>query len=254
MCWLHYMSCFEMSIVESLAIAVMPGMSMPHLASAYPQGLVTSSVGDNVITITDTPYYDPVVSCGILGWEFPVLCHSKQCLISVNHWWSRSWSQIQSTIWRRIFSTLSVSLTVVGMQPSENSFSEESKAPSPKPSHYCTPHQPRVFWPTTKTSGRGAHRRWPWGSGAYPAPYPNFGQMLSHPYGIWMDIDYDHIEYLWIFIFRVFLHFSTTTRRTKNNGTSPLMKDCLDVASNPRFVALRNTRRNSSAFCALEST
>ena len=58
--------CFEMSIVESLAIAVMPGMSMPHLASAYPRGLI-SSVGDNVITIADTPYYDPVVSCSILG-------------------------------------------------------------------------------------------------------------------------------------------------------------------------------------------
>ena len=59
--------CFEMSIVESLAIAVMPGMSMPHLASAYPRGLISSSVGDNVITIADTPYYDPVVSCTILG-------------------------------------------------------------------------------------------------------------------------------------------------------------------------------------------
>ena len=59
--------CFEMSIVESLVLAVMPGMSMPHLASAYPRGLISSSVGDNVITIADTPYYDPVVSCSILG-------------------------------------------------------------------------------------------------------------------------------------------------------------------------------------------
>ena len=69
--------CFEMSIVESLAIAVMPGkfpvdvnaskLSWTHLASAYPRRLVTSSVGDNVIAIADTPYYDPVVSCGILG-------------------------------------------------------------------------------------------------------------------------------------------------------------------------------------------
>ena len=57
--------CFEMSIVESLAIAVMPGkfpvdvnaykLSWTHLASAYPRRLVTSSVGDNVTAIADTP-------------------------------------------------------------------------------------------------------------------------------------------------------------------------------------------------------
>lgn len=44
-------------------------------------------------------------------------------------------------------------------------------------------------------------------------------------------------------------------KNKENKGSSPLMtKDCLDVASIPRFVALRNTRRNSSAFWALEST
>ena len=159
-------------------------LSWTHLASAYPRRLVTSSVGDNVIAIADTPYYDPVVSCSILGWEFPVLCHSKQCRIWLNPWCTRrSRNQKQNTIWRRIFSTLRVSLTVVGKKPCHKS----PNHPAPNHPHY-TP--PTIVWNlglqqmTGWSGGRGAHRRWFWGAGAYPGAHSNFCQMLSHPYGI----------------------------------------------------------------------